>query len=84
MITLDVQLTQRRKTPEGYLIVPARFARTGIQHYAAHELGLSGADPQRVIRVYRPPEEVFAAEAIASFDGRPITDEHPDEEVTAE
>lgn len=84
MITLDVQLTQRRKTPEGYLIVPARFARTGIQHYAAHELGVSDADPQRVIRVYRPPEEVFAAEAIASFDGRPITDEHPDEEVTAE
>nr|WP_234048989.1 DUF2213 domain-containing protein [Xylella fastidiosa] len=34
--------------------MPARFARTGIQHYAAHELGVSDADPQRVIRVYRP------------------------------
>jgi len=81
-LTLDL-LSARRMTAEGYLVVPARIARTGIQEYLAHEIGLDGG-PDRVIRVYRPESEVFDPAAIASFDGLPITDDHPGVSVNAD
>jgi hypothetical protein len=34
-------------------------------------------DENKVIRVYRPPEEVFAADAMASYAHRPVTVDHP-------
>lgn len=71
------------KKPSGGLIctgVP--IARTGTQEYLAGELGLGG-DPERVIRVTRAPEEVFDPEAIASFEGVCVCDDHPPESVTA-
>lgn len=57
--------------------VPGILARTGIQTYLARELGISDRDPQSHIRLYRPPEEVFNAESMKSFDGLPVTLEHP-------
>jgi hypothetical protein len=81
-LTLDL-LSARRMTAEGYLIVPARIARVGTQEYLAEEIGLDG-DPNRTIVVYRPESEVFDPEAMASFDGLPITDDHPGEAVTAD
>lgn len=71
-----------RITNDGYLVAEARVARTGIQLYSAGELGLDG-EPGRVVRVYRPPEEVFAADAMASYAHRPITSDHPTEMVDA-
>lgn len=71
------KITQREFTDEGFLRVPGKVARTGIQQYLACELGLDG-DPNRVINVYRPEEEVFAADSLASFDGVDITLQHPD------
>ncbi len=71
------------ETPEGYIIcknVP--LARTGEQHYLGVEFG--GEDANRDYRVERPPAEVFSAAAIASFEGKPVVDEHPDEDVTPE
>lgn len=71
------------ETPEGYLIarnVP--IARTGMQEYLARELGLDG-DGERIVKVYRHPEDVFDRAAIASFEGKPLTDEHPPEGVDA-
>lgn len=65
------------KTPEGYLVcknVP--IARTGIQEYLGQELGLNDKYDE-YIKVYREPEDVFAEEAIASFEGKTLTDEHP-------
>src|SRR5690606_18961730 len=46
------------------------------------ELGLDG-DPNAVVTVYRPPEEVFAADSLASFDGADVTVMHPGELVNA-
>lgn len=72
------------KTPEGYLIcrnVPIN--RTGTQDYMAGELQLDG-DPERVVKVYRLPEDVFAPAALASFEGKDVTDNHPPEMLTAE
>ena len=73
-----------RTTRDGYLVADARIARTGIQHYTAGELGLEGRNPRDVIRVYRPPEAVFDAQAMAGLAHRPLTNDHPPENVTAD
>ena len=36
-----------------------------------------------MIRVFRPPEEVFDAKSMASFSHKPVTDDHPPELVNA-
>lgn len=72
------------ETVEGYLIcrnVP--IARTGKQTYYAHELNLPG-DPDRMVEVLRSPEEVFSPAAMASFEGKPVTDGHPPDNFGAE
>lgn len=71
------------ETGEGFLIcrnVP--IARTGDQEYLGRELGLSGDDAERVVVVHRSPEEVFSDAALASFEGKPATDDHPPELLT--
>ncbi len=76
------RITQREYTDEGFLKVPGRVARTGIQEYLARELGLDG-DPMRVVRVYRPPEEVFADASLSTYDASDVTNNHPHALVTA-
>jgi len=69
----------RALTPEGFLIcknVP--IARTGEMLYAEHEIGLSG-DERGIVRVTRDAEDVFDEKTIASFEGKPITIDHPDD-----
>lgn len=70
------------ETDEGFLIcrnVP--IARTGEQEYLGTELGLETAD---VVKVLRPEEEVFSDATIASFEGKPVTDDHPSDLLDAE
>lgn len=76
------RITQREYTDEGFLKVPGRVARTGIQEYLARELQLDG-DQNRIVRVYRPPEEVFAQASLDTYDASDITNDHPKELVTA-
>ena len=69
------------ETAEGFLIcknVP--IARTGMQEYTARDLMLDG-DPERMIKVNRYETDVFEPAALASFEGKPVTDGHPPEEV---
>ncbi|PHP66541.1 hypothetical protein CSC94_12690 [Zhengella mangrovi] len=70
-----------RITKDGYLVGHARTARTGIQTYAGWELGKPELER---VNVYRPERSVFAKDSLASFAGKPITDNHPDEIVNAE
>ena len=74
-----------KREPEGYLIcLNVPVARIGIQEYLPEELGLPpGGGP---IPVFRPEEEVFSPACQASFEGMPVTDDHPvfPEGVTAE
>jgi hypothetical protein len=70
------------ETDEGFLIcrnVP--IARTGEQDYLGSELGLKTND---IVKVYRPEEEVFSDATIASFEGKPVTNDHPSELVDVE
>lgn len=69
------------ETGEGFLIcrnVP--IARIGTQQYLGEELGLEERD--KIFDVMRPEEEVFSEAAIASFEGKPVTNDHPTEWVT--
>lgn len=68
---------QRIKTAEGYLQVPAVFARAGIQDYLAGQVGMDDRAPDAVVKVYRSPEEVFTDESMRSFGLRPVTNNHP-------
>lgn len=80
------QLGEHRAfSPEGYLIckdVP--LARVGTFLYGAGELGLEGRDPMEGIKVHREAAELFAPESLASFEGKPVTDGHPEEFASLE
>lgn len=82
---------KRSTTPEGFLVchdVP--IARTGTQLYIADELldddgkPVVEAGPDGLIRIERIADEVFRPETLASFEGKPVTINHPDEFVTPE
>ncbi len=79
-----------RREPEGYLLcLNVPVARTGTQDYLPEELGLapgsfSFASGPGLVSVYRPEEEVFAPETMASFEGMPVTNDHPLEGVDIE
>lgn len=63
------------ETGEGFLIcrnVP--IARIGTQDYLGYEVGKPDTE---IVTVDRPAEEVFSPAAIASFEGKPFTDDHP-------
>lgn len=69
-----------RREPEGYLLcLNVPVARTGTQEYLPEELGLPGGGA--LVPVYRPETEVFSPETIASFEGMPVTNDHPPEGV---
>lgn len=74
---------KRSFTPEGFLLcqdVP--IARVGVMDYHESELPLE-AD-KGVIRVQRLEDEVFKPEAMASFAGKPLVNDHPEDDVTPE
>lgn len=64
------------RMPNGWLKCDGVFTRTGVFEYP-------NADGT-VRREYRPPEEVFKPDSMASFGMRPVTDDHPPEFLTSE
>lgn len=73
---------KRSLTPEGFLVchdVP--IARVGQQIYSAYEVPVE-ANMVGEIFIDRTAEEVFREETIASFNGKPVTIEHPAEFVS--
>lgn len=81
-LTLDAP----KRTKEGFLAVRARAARAGVYDYLGVELDKDGKhfEPNQVVKVYRPPEEVFARDSVHSFLLKPVTDDHPTVPVTAD
>lgn len=72
------------ETGEGFLIcrnVP--IARTGSMDYLESELNPEGSS-SRMVKVLRSSEEVFSEAALSSFEGKPVTNEHPPELLTPE
>lgn len=82
-LTLDAP----RKTRDGYLAVRARAARVGVYQYTGREVdpdNAHGLRDQAVVNVLRDESTVFDTAAAQSFVGKPVTDDHPAEAVTAE
>lgn len=80
-ILINEKLSEHKyKTPEGYLVcVDSILARTGKQTYRRNELFHDGDETE--VEVDRTPEEVFSEATLASFENKPVTVEHPDEDV---
>ena len=73
-----------RITPGGHLVALARVAKANnIQDYAPSEIGQPPKADGSPYRIFRPESAVFAKDAIASAAHRPITIDHPSEDVTA-
>jgi len=80
LITDRLTIIDKRRTADGYLVTTARFARSGIYEYSGKEVGKPAMDK---VRVWRPDDEVFSEDAMASFAHRPITNDHPFDGVDA-
>jgi hypothetical protein len=74
----------RELTPEGYLLCKgAALARTGEMLYGPYEVpGEPG--PDGLVHVMRGEDDVFRPETLASFQGKPITNDHPVDFVSPE
>lgn len=72
------------RTPEGYLLCKgAALARTGAMAYLPEEVPpeiVKGFHGDQVL-VTRDAAEVFRPATLASFEGKPFTLDHPDEDV---
>ena len=77
------KISQRSYLDNGYLKVPGRVARVGVQYYLASELELTDRNPFDRVGVYRPPEEVFNSDSLASYADTDVTIEHPGDMVDA-
>lgn len=73
-------LEKVRRLADGRIAAVAKFARSGCYQYAGHELGRPDLP---TVTVFRPEEEVFSADAMASFAHKAITLDHPAGSVTA-
>lgn len=72
---------QMKVTADGYLAAHPRVARTGIQLYLGSEVRRPDLS---VVRVYRPPDEVFQQDSMRSYAHRPVTNDHPPVHVEAD
>jgi uncharacterized protein len=81
-LTLDAS----RRTKDGYLAVRAKAARTGVYAYDGTEIdpdNKHGLRDAGTVHVLRDEATVFDEAAVRSFIGKPITDDHPMNPVTA-
>lgn len=82
VLTID-DAAQVRFTDAGYMVAAPKVARIGIQLYYGRELGRTGDDANKIFRVLRPEDSVFNKESLASYAYKPLTDDHPPENVDA-
>lgn len=73
---------QQGLTPEGFLIIQdVPLARTGLQLYSENEVPVKGG-ADGLVYIMRDEEEVFRPETILSLQGKPISLDHPSEDIT--
>lgn len=69
-------------TKTGYLYCKdAIVGNVGVQTYKGSELGFK--DGNRIVKVHRKEEYIFAEDSLESLVGKPITLNHPSEDVTS-
>jgi len=75
---------KRSLTPEGFLLcedVP--LARLGMMVYGPDEAPIEPG-PEGIVKIFREAEDVFTDATIGSAQGKPVTNNHPDDDVTPE
>jgi hypothetical protein len=81
-LTLDAP----KRTSDGFLAVRARAAKSGVYAYSGSEVdpdNKHGLRDAASVNVLRDEATVFSPSSVRSFIGKPITDDHPSEAVTA-
>ena len=82
--TYKVKLSDRIDYDQstGFLYcIDAVVGNVGVQIYKGSELGF--ADGNRVVKVHRKKEYIFAEDSLATLEGKPITLDHPNEMVNS-
>lgn len=82
-LTLDAP----KRTKDGYMAVRARAARTGVYAYTGREVdpdNRHGLRDAAAVNILRDDATVFDEAAARSFIGKPVTDDHPHDAVTAD
>jgi len=83
-LTVEQLGPKQSMTPEGFLLCESvPIARIGNQMYSDKEIPLEG-DADGLLQIERAPDEVFKDETLASFEGKPVTIDHPDTFVNPE
>jgi len=67
-----------KRLPDGRLVTEARIARTGMYQYAGFEMGRKD---KAVLNIYRPEETVFSEASMATWAYKPVTLDHPQDDV---
>src|ERR1700752_2409292 len=62
-----------QRTPQGGIVAPAFLTRTGVFAYDQPD--------GKTIYEYRPPDEVFHVDSLATLPHAPVTNKHPDKPV---
>lgn len=81
------ELRGTRRSEDGYLMADVLVARTGIQDYLGVEIDPDnelGLRDKRVVKVYRPEDEVFNLDSVKTYAHRPVTNDHPPIMVNAD
>lgn len=71
VVRLDA--SKMRRTPQGGLRGPAAVSRVGVFQYRHDKGPMAG----KIVREFRPSDEVFHEDSLATLDQAPITDGHP-------
>lgn len=82
-LTLDAP----RRTRDGFMAVRAKAARVGVYDYLGSEIdpeNRHGLRDKGMVKVLRDEATVFDKAAAQSFIGKPVTDDHPTQAVTAD
>jgi hypothetical protein len=81
-----LMLDAPKRTRDGYLAVRAKAARTGVYDYLGSEIdpeNKHGLRDKGMVKVLRDENTVFDRAAVQSFIGKPVTNDHPSQPVTA-
>lgn len=69
-----------KKDENGYLRATVNLGRVGSMEYMGSEIGdvSKDIDPNKVYQVHTMADQLFSPKTVASFQGAPITIQHPD------
>lgn len=88
MFMIDrLTLDSPKRTKDGFMAVRAKAARLGVYDYLGSEIDPNNEHGLRdagMIHVLRDERTVFDEAAVRSFIGKPVTDDHPKDPVTAD